>query len=43
MGDAVEALDFETAAILRDEIYVLEGKEVPIKKSTRRQTKRRGR
>ena len=27
MADAVEALDFETAAILRDEIYVLEGKE----------------
>ncbi len=27
MGEAVEALDFETAAILRDEIYVLEGKE----------------
>jgi excinuclease ABC subunit B len=26
MGDAVEALDFETAAILRDEIYRLEGK-----------------
>ncbi len=29
MGEAVEALDFETAAILRDEIYKLEGKEVP--------------
>ncbi len=27
MGEAVEALDFETAAILRDEIYQLEGKE----------------
>lgn len=26
MGEAVEALDFETAAILRDEIYKLEGK-----------------
>jgi excinuclease ABC subunit B len=26
MADAVEALDFETAAILRDEIYRLEGK-----------------
>ena len=26
MGEAVEALDFETAAILRDEIYRLEGK-----------------
>ncbi|HRH55764.1 MAG TPA: excinuclease ABC subunit UvrB [Candidatus Paceibacterota bacterium] len=32
MADAVEALDFETAAILRDEIYALEGKEVPAKK-----------
>jgi excinuclease ABC subunit B len=31
MGDAVEALDFETAAILRDEIYRLEGKVVPEK------------
>jgi protein-arginine kinase activator protein McsA len=29
MGEAVEALDFETAAILRDEIYRLEGKIVP--------------
>ncbi|MGE5541216.1 MAG: excinuclease ABC subunit UvrB [Bacillota bacterium] len=27
MSEAVENLDFETAAILRDEIYVLEGKE----------------
>ncbi|HEY0010553.1 MAG TPA: excinuclease ABC subunit UvrB [Candidatus Paceibacterota bacterium] len=26
MADAVEALDFETAAVLRDEIYKLEGK-----------------
>ncbi|HYF29470.1 MAG TPA: helicase-related protein, partial [Candidatus Paceibacterota bacterium] len=32
MADAVEALDFETAAILRDEIYALEGKEAPAKK-----------
>ena len=31
MADAVEALDFETAAILRDEIYRLEGKEPPSK------------
>jgi len=29
MGEAVEALDFETAAILRDELYRLEGKIVP--------------
>ena len=29
MGEAVEALDFETAAIIRDEIYKLEGKIVP--------------
>jgi excinuclease ABC subunit B len=34
MSEAVEGLDFETAAILRDEIYALEGKEVP--KVTRR-------
>lgn len=32
MADAVEALDFETAAILRDEIYALEGGESPKKK-----------
>ncbi len=32
MADAVEALDFETAAILRDEIYTLEGKDVSEKK-----------
>ncbi|MBU1292893.1 excinuclease ABC subunit UvrB [Patescibacteria group bacterium] len=32
MADAVEALDFETAALLRDEIYVLEGKSAPQKK-----------
>ncbi len=29
MEQAVEQLDFETAALLRDEIYRLEGKEVP--------------
>ena len=34
MEDAVEALDFETAAIIRDEIYALEGKESAAKKST---------
>ena len=28
MALAVENLDFETAALIRDEIYVLEGKEV---------------
>lgn len=43
MADAVEALDFETAAILRDEIYTLEGKEVPVKKSTRTRPRKRGR
>lgn len=31
MEEAVENLDFETAAILRDEIYALEGKETPKK------------
>lgn len=39
MSDAVEALDFETAAILRDEIYMLEGKEpkgAPSKRARRR-------
>jgi excinuclease ABC subunit B len=41
MSDAVEALDFETAAILRDEIYVLEGKEV--KSPKKKTTKKRGR
>ena len=39
MADAVEALDFETAAILRDEIYTLEGKE-PVKKAPRRGKRR---
>jgi excinuclease ABC subunit B len=45
MADAVEALDFETAAILRDEIYALEGKEVPEKKRPAKKpsAKRRGR
>ena len=33
MADAVEELDFETAAIIRDEILTLEGKEVPTKKA----------
>lgn len=32
MENAVEALDFETAALIRDEIYALEGKESPTKK-----------
>ncbi len=40
MADAVEALDFETAAILRDEIYTLEGREVPAKKTAPRRRKR---
>ncbi len=35
MSEAVEALDFETAAIIRDEIYTLEGKETPGKKAGR--------
>lgn len=44
MEEAVEALDFETAAIIRDEIYTLEGKETPGGKAGRRAgTKRRGR
>ena len=29
MAEAVEALDFETAAVIRDEIYALEGKADP--------------
>jgi protein-arginine kinase activator protein McsA len=42
--EAVEALDFETAAIIRDEIYTLEGKEVPEKKAGKaRSTRKRGR
>ncbi len=32
MAEAVAALDFETAAIIRDEIYALEGKESPKKR-----------
>jgi excinuclease ABC subunit B len=32
MSEAVEMLDFETAAIIRDEIMTLEGKEVPARK-----------
>lgn len=43
MNDAVEALDFETAAIIRDEIYTLEGKEVPKKTPAKPRAKRRGR
>ena len=45
MEEAVEALDFETAAIIRDEIYTLEGKETPGKKAARSGSvkKRRGR
>ncbi len=41
MADAVEALDFETAAILRDEIYALEAGEAPKKKKA--PARRRGR
>ncbi len=43
MAEAVENLDFETAAILRDEIYTLEGKDVPqkaVRKSPRGRRKR---
>ncbi|MES2994840.1 MAG: excinuclease ABC subunit UvrB [Patescibacteria group bacterium] len=40
MADAVEALDFETAAILRDEIYALEGIESPVKKAPARRKRR---
>ncbi len=43
MGEAVEALDFETAAILRDELYRLEGKEVKEKAPTKPKAKKRGR
>lgn len=38
MGEAVEALDFETAALIRDEIYELEGNGP--KKKTERKRKR---
>jgi protein-arginine kinase activator protein McsA len=41
MADAVEALDFETAAIIRDEIYTLEGVENP-NKGKRDKKRRRG-
>jgi excinuclease ABC subunit B len=34
MADAVEDLDFETAALIRDEILTLEGKVVPVKRAT---------
>ncbi|MEA2701298.1 MAG: excinuclease subunit [Candidatus Parcubacteria bacterium] len=43
MGDAVEALDFETAAILRDEIYRLEGKDVPGKAIAKGRLPKKGR
>jgi excinuclease ABC subunit B len=43
MAEAVAALDFETAAILRDEIYKLEGKEAPKGAKPGRPKKRRGR
>lgn len=39
MNDAVRMLDFETAAILRDEIRALEAERTPTKKNTRRNTK----
>lgn len=32
MEEAVANLDFETAALLRDELYALEGKEAPVRK-----------
>jgi excinuclease ABC subunit B len=38
MGEAVEALDFETAALIRDELYELEGNG-PSKKPARRKKK----
>jgi len=41
MADAVEALDFETAAIIRDEIYELEGKDDP--KERGKKSARKGR
>ncbi len=40
MEEAVEQLDFETAAIIRDEILVLEGKEVTKKSPARGRRKR---
>ena len=39
MNDAVRTLDFETAAILRDEIRALEAERTPKKKNTHRNTK----
>lgn len=36
MNEAVEALDFETAALIRDEIYELEGTGKPAKKPRKR-------
>ena len=36
MADAVESLDFETAALIRDEIYALEGVKTPKKPRKRR-------
>lgn len=36
MAEAVENLDFETAALIRDELYALEGKEVKKRPRTRR-------
>ena len=36
MAEAVEELDFETAAIIRDEIYKLEGKSAPKKPRARK-------
>ena len=36
MSEAVEELDFESAALIRDEIYKLEGKESPQKPSSHR-------
>ena len=40
MSEAVEALDFETAAILRDEIYALEGRDVKEKKPVAKKRRR---
>lgn len=40
MSEAVEALDFETAAILRDEIYALEGRDVKEKKPAPKKRRR---
>ncbi|MEK9161102.1 MAG: excinuclease ABC subunit UvrB [Patescibacteria group bacterium] len=40
MADAVEALDFETAAVIRDEIYALEGKADPKERGKKGRRKR---